>query len=228
MTSTSRRSPAVGEYLVQLYILLREGKPVVGARLAERMHVSPPAVTQALRRLARDGLVMVERRHGARLTAEGQRLAETTLRRHYLVERLLVDVLGLNWAEVHEEADRIEHALSPQLEEHLFQRLGRPTTCPHGNPLPGVPEEKRLIHARALADAKQGEEVTLLRVTEEAEQDIELMRFLLEHRLFPGTQLAIVHLGPTSDTLTLRVSEGELQVPLPYARKLRISGPSRH
>jgi DtxR family Mn-dependent transcriptional regulator len=201
---------------------------VVGARLAERMNVSPPAVTQALRRLARDGLVTVEPRHGAQLTPEGRRLAETTLRRHYLVERLLVDVLGLNWAEVHQEADRIEHALSPELEQHLFQRLGRPTTCPHGNPFPGAPEEKRLIHARALTEAHPGESVTLLRVTEEAEQDAELMRFLLEHLLFPGARLAVLNLNPTSDILTLRISAEELQVPMAYARKLRISGLSPH
>ena len=226
MTTASRRSPAVGEYLVQLYILLREGKPVVGARLAERMGVSPPAVTQALRRMARAGLVTVERRHGAQLTPEGRQMAEATLRRHYLVERLLVDVLGLNWAEVHQEADRIEHALSPELEQHLFQRLGRPTTCPHGNPFPGAPEEKRLIHARALTEAQPGEEVTLLRVTEEAEQDAELMRFMLDHRLFPGTRVAILEPNASSDTLTLRVSEVQVQIPVTYARKLRISGPS--
>ncbi len=222
MDVSSRRSPAVGEYLVQLYILQREGRPVVGARLAERMRVSPPAVTQALRRMSRDGLVTMDRRQGAKLTPEGRQSAEATLRRHYLVERLLVDVLGLDWAEVHEEADRIEHALSPRLEEQLFQRLGRPSTCPHGNPLPGSPDEQRLIRARALSDARPDERATVLRVTEEGEEEADLMRYLLDSGLTPGAKVTVHGFEKDSETLKVTGPKGELLVPLAYAQKLRI------
>jgi DtxR family Mn-dependent transcriptional regulator len=164
----------------------------------------------------------MDRRQGAKLTPEGRQSAEATLRRHYLVERLLVDVLGLDWAEVHEEADRIEHALSPRLEEQLFQRLGRPSTCPHGNPLPGSPDEQRLIRARALSDARPDERATVLRVTEEGEEEAELMHYLLDNGLLPGARVTVHGFDKESETLQVAGPKGELQVPLAYAQKLRI------
>jgi DtxR family Mn-dependent transcriptional regulator len=220
-----RRKPALGEYLVKLYILLREGHPVVGARLAERMGVSPPAVTQAIRRMARDGLVTTSKSEGIRLTPQGRAMAEATMRRHFLIEWMLVEFLGMDWAEIHPEADQLEHSLSPHLEEKLYVRLGRPTTCPHGNPFPGSPDEKRLIKARSLWDAADGEEVEVLRITEDAEEDPKLMRFLVKHEVKPGAVLRLSHRDAQADTVVVRRGGKALSLPTAWARKVRVSGP---
>lgn len=213
----------MGEYLIQVYLLVREGKPVIGARLAQRMGVSPPAVVQALRRMARDGLVTVGGEAGVQMTEQGRQRAEATLRRHYLIERLLVDELGFGWAEADEEAGRLEHSLSPQLEQHLFERLGRPTTCPHGNPFPGSPDEQRLIAAPSLAEAQEGERVRVLRITEDAEEDLELMHYLWAHGVVPGATLRMVRHEPETGRLALARGRRRLSLERTQAAKIRIS-----
>lgn len=182
-------------------MLLREGRPVIGARIAERMGVSPPAVTQAMRRLAQHGLAVLDPDDGLRLTPRGRDQAERTIRRHYLLERLLVDELGFDWVDVDEEADRLEHSLSPRLEAHLFERLGRPTTCPHGNPFPGSRDERRLLDARRLSEVEEGAVTTILRITEEAEENSDLMRLLHTNRLLPGTAVKLAQV--TDEELVL-------------------------
>lgn len=185
-------------------MLLREGRPVIGARIAERMGVSPPAVTQAMRRLAQHGLAVLDPDDGLRLTPRGRDQAERTIRRHYLLERLLVDELGFDWVDVDEEADRLEHSLSPRLEAHLFERLGRPTTCPHGNPFPGSRDERRLLDARRLSEVEEGAVTTILRITEEAEENSDLMRLLHNNRLLPGTAVKLAQV--TDEKLVLERS----------------------
>ena len=185
-------------------MLLREGRPVIGARIAERMGVSPPAVTQAMRRLAQHGLAALDPDDGLRLTPRGRDQAERTIRRHYLLERLLVDELGFDWVDVDEEADRLEHSLSPRLEAHLFERLGRPTTCPHGNPFPGSRDERRLLDARRLSEVEEGAVTTILRITEEAEENSDLMRLLHSNRLLPGTAVKLAQV--TDEKLVLERS----------------------
>ena len=224
-TLSRRRTPAIGEYLVRVYTLLRERSPVVGVRLAERMNVSPPSVTQALRRMARDGLVEQDRSRGVQLTDRGRGIAEATVRRHYLLERLLVDQLGYNWADADDEAAKLEQSLSPQLEEHLFEQLGRPATCPHGNPFPGSPDEERLLFSRTLASALPGERVSVVRVTEEGEEDPELMHFLLEHRLFPEARIAIVSADERTETVKLEAPSGLVDMTLHHAEMVRVSDP---
>ena len=185
-------------------MLLREGRPVIGARIAERMGVSPPAVTQAMRRLAQHGLAVLDPDDGVRLTPRGRDQAERTIRRHYLLERLLVDELGFDWVDVDEEADRLEHSLSPRLEAHLFERLGRPTTCPHGNPFPGSRDERRLLDAPRLSEVEEGSVITILRITEEAEENSDLMRLLHTNRLLPGTSVKLAQV--TEEELVLERS----------------------
>ena len=218
-------SSTENEYLIQLYMLLREGRPVIGARIAERMGVSPPAVTQAMKRLAQHGLAVLDPDEGLRLTSRGRDQAERTIRRHYLLERLLVDELGFDWVAVDKEADRLEHSLSPRLEAHLFERLGRPTTCPHGNPFPGSRDERRLLDARRLSEAEQGEVTTILRITEEAEENSDLMRLLHTNQLMPGTvvKLALV----TDDDLILERSDDAEAVTISQdlARFVRVDEP---
>ena len=197
-------SATENEYLIQLYMLLREGRPVIGARIAERMGVSPPAVTQAMKRLAQHGLAVLDPDDGLRLTPRGRDQAEHIIRRHYLLERLLVDELGFDWVNVDEEADRLEHSLSPRLEAHLFERLGRPTTCPHGNPFPGSSDERRLLDARRLSEVAEGDVTTILRITEEAEENTDLMGLLYAHRLLPGTTVKLTQV--TDEELVLERS----------------------
>ncbi|MBI4312971.1 MAG: metal-dependent transcriptional regulator [Chloroflexi bacterium] len=221
----ARRTPAVGEYLVRIYVQLREGRRVVGARLAEAMGVSPPAVTQALRRMTRDGLASQENEAGVQLTATGKAMAEATLRRHYLLERMLVDELGYNWAEVDNEADRMEHALSPELERYLYERLGRPTTCPHGNPFPGSADEQMLIKARTLAAARPGERVLMLRVTEEGEEEPELMHLLHGCGFLPHTRGRVLSVDQAKKTVCVEAPLGTMEAPLGLAQYVRVSEP---
>ncbi len=209
-------------------MLLREGRPVIGARIAERMGVSPPAVTQAMKRLAQHGLAVLDPDDGVRLTPRGRDQAERTIRRHYLLERLLVDELGFDWVEVDEEADRLEHSLSPRLEAHLFERLGRPTTCPHGNPFPGSRDERRLLDARRLSEVEEGAVITILRITEEAEENSDLMRLLYTNRLLPGTSVKLTQ--ATDEELVLERSGTAggaemVTISQDLARFVRVDGP---
>ncbi len=223
--SSSILSPASEDYLIQIYLLLREQKLIVGARIADSMGVSPPAVTQALHRMARQGLITQERDEGIRLSSRGRELAEKTIRRHYLLERLLIDELDFDWVHADEEAHRLEHSLSDRLEKHIFERLGRPTTCPHGNPFPESPDEQMLLNARKLSDAREGERVTILRITEEGEAIKELLVFFYAHRLLPGTELLAGPLDEKNQQLSVQHSAGSTPVPVGYARLVRISPP---
>ena len=221
----SESSVTENEYLIQLYMLLREGRPVIGARIAERMGVSPPAVTQAIKRLEQHGLAVLDPTDGVRLTPRGRIQAERTIRRHYLLERLLVDELGFDWADVDEEADKLEHSLSPRLEEHLFERLGRPTTCPHGNPFPGSHDERRLLDARRLSEVQQGEATTILRVTEEAEENIALMNLLHGHRLMPGAGITLLRVTDQEIELEREGADEPVVISQDLARFIRVEEP---
>ena len=224
MADQARRpsSATENEYLIQLYLMLRERRPVVGARIAERIGVSAAAVSQALKRLEQRKLVVIDPDDGMRLTQRGTVQAEHTIRRHYLLERLLVDVLGFDWVDVDEEADQLEHSLSPRLEEHLFEQLGRPTTCPHGNPFPGSPDERRLLDAPRLTGAHAGERTEILRITEEAEENEELMRRLDQDHLVPGTRITVSSITDAEVVFRKDATGQEITLPTGYARYVRV------
>jgi DtxR family Mn-dependent transcriptional regulator len=224
MADQARRpsSATENEYLIQLYLMLRERRPVVGARIAERIGVSAAAVSQALKRLEQRKLVVIDPDDGMRLTQRGTVQAEHTIRRHYLLERLLVDVLGFAWVDVDEEADQLEHSLSPRLEEHLFEQLGRPTTCPHGNPFPGSPDERRLLDAPRLTGAHAGERTEILRITEEAEENEELMRRLDQDHLVPGTRITVSSISDAEVVFRKDATGQEITLPTGYARYVRV------
>src|SRR5436305_14603084 len=151
--TTTRANPApnnsttasVQDYLAAIYDLASSGKPVIGARLAKHMGISAPAVTESIQRLSRGGYVKVGPGKALILTPKGREIAEVMARRHRLLERWLTDSLGLNWTDAHEEAHRLEHALSPRVEERLAEMLGMPSTCPHGNPIPGMAKPRKEI-----------------------------------------------------------------------------------
>src|SRR5260370_21659094 len=121
------------DYLKSILEAESEGEDVISARLADMLKVSPPAVTMALRRLKKDGLVRVQGDGQVRLTAAGRKIARKLTLRHHLIERMLAELFGMEWWKVHDEAERLEHAVSPDFEAKLLAKLGRGGACPHGN-----------------------------------------------------------------------------------------------
>jgi DtxR family Mn-dependent transcriptional regulator len=212
-------SSVTEEYLQVIHQMTRDRQPVIAARLAERLSVSPPTVTATLKRMQRDGLV----EHGPRkeiiLTERGRQAAEDTVRRHALAERLMTDLLKLSWHEAHEVSHGIEHAITPKLEARLMQVLGNPTTCPHGNPIPGI---------GALAEdefpldrAQTGDDLLIVRITEEAETDVDLMRYLQEHSVEPGMHVRVSEANDFNALVVLEGDKGSIALGFPAAAKIR-------
>jgi DtxR family Mn-dependent transcriptional regulator len=213
-----RPTPTVEDYLQQIYNLWEEGKTVIAARLAERSGVSPPTAWATLQRMQRDGLVELGDRHEIRLTKQGREAAASIKRRHFLVERLLVDILGLDWADVHEEAHRIEHAVSPRVEARIMALLDQPTTCPHGNPLPGLARPPTV----RLSTLSEGDKRKIDSIDEEAEEDAELMRFLQQNGLIPGASIRVVEVASYNSTITVEVGGRSVVLGLPAAERVRV------
>jgi DtxR family Mn-dependent transcriptional regulator len=180
----------VEEYLETVHALAEEGTPVIGARIAERLGRSAPSVSEMLDRLEEGGYV---RREGRRveLTDSGSEVAEKVVRRHRLAERLLVDVIGLEWHKVHAEAGRWEHVISEDVEQKLVELLGDPGTCPHGNPIPGSSAPVDDAPQQPLSDVAPGSTVRLARISEEVELDMGSLAFLDEHRFIPGAAATV-------------------------------------
>ncbi len=196
--------PPVEEYLETIQSLTEEGIPVIQARIAQRLGRSAPSVSEMLDRLSADGYVERAGRTIA-LTEQGRTLADRVIRRHRLAERLLVDVIGLPWHKAHLEAGRWEHVISDEVEERLVELLGHPTTCPHGNPIPGVgAQEGPRSPQVSLADSPAGATVRLERITEEVELDMASLEYLDRHNLVPGRTAQVRSRAPDG-TLTLEV-----------------------
>ena len=196
--------PPVEEYLETIQSLTEEGTPVIQARIAERLGRSAPSVSEMLDRLSADGYVERSGRTIA-LTAQGRTLAERVIRKHRLAERLLVDVIGLPWHKAHLEAGRWEHVISDEVEERLVELLGHPTTCPHGNPIPGEPALGPDRSSQvSLSEVAPGDTVRLERITEEVELDMDSLEYLDRHGLVPGRTARVRSRAPDG-TVTLEV-----------------------
>ncbi len=213
-----RPTATVEDYLQEIYDQLGDGKTVIAARLAERIGVSHPTAWATLQRMQRDGLVELRDRRDIHLTARGAEAAQSIKRRHYLAERLVVDILGMGWAESHVEAHRIEHAVSPKVEERIMALLGNPTTCPHGNPFPGLPRPPTVL----LASLAEGDEREIDGVQEDAEDDADLMRFLQEHHLVPGTTVRVIEVAAYNSTMTIEADGRRVVLGLSAAERLRV------
>ena len=210
-TNTAFREPSevVARYLEAIFYMEVEKETVRSARLADWLGVSRPTVTVALRRMTRDGMVRQTARKEIELTDRGRQAAAAIVRRHRIMERWLTDTLGLDWVAADEEAARLEHAVSDLVEQRLYEALGRPSTCPHGNPIPGYadprPDEVRLSALREGADA------TVLRISEVAEREAPpLLRYLLERRLTPGAGVRVVEIDDVGRTLRVVTEEREM------------------
>jgi DtxR family transcriptional regulator, iron-dependent repressor len=190
--TTEHATPAEDEYLQTIFWLEEAGLPITGANVARALQVSPPTVHEMVGRLEADGYISRDEDRALVFTDHGRDHAAGVVRRHRLIERFLTDVLGIPWDEVHEEAERLEHAMSPVLEERMLAAIGDARTCPHGHPiaagerLPGVP----------LADVDEGASVRILRFENEAE---DLLHYLKESGLSPGLEGTVVAPAETDE-----------------------------
>ncbi len=175
--------PAFEEYCETIYELEEDDLDVIQARIADRLEVSRPSVSEMVKRLQAEGLIEVTDQ--ITLTEKGLHLAETVVRRHRLAERFLTDVLGLNWAQAHQEAGKWEHIISPVVEKAMMSLLDQPTTCPHGNPIPGSDYET--LDLVTLNSIEIGQNLTIHRITEELEFTDGMLDFLEEASLTPGS-----------------------------------------
>jgi DtxR family transcriptional regulator, Mn-dependent transcriptional regulator len=210
--------PPSEQYLEAIFNLGEEGNQVIQARLAEWVGHSAPTVSEMVHRLREAGYIQVTGR-SISLTQAGRKLATSVIRKHMLAERLLTDILGLPWHKVHAEADRWEHVISDDVEARLVEVLGNPSTCPHGNPIPG--SGVKAEPATLLADAHVGDHVRLARVTEIVEFDLEALVYLDEHRFVPGSQAIVADKGPDG-TLVLEVGGGTVVLGTPLASQLYV------
>lgn len=193
-------SPATEEYLQAVYTLDDDGAQVIGARLAEFLQISAASVSEMVHRLEREGLLAVDDRKSVRLTAAGRRIAERIARRHRLAERFLVDMLGYAWWKTHEEAERIEHVMTDEMEDRIARVLGDPKTCPHGNPMPGVtPRPTRRLDALPLRGS-----AAIERIPDQFEHEPGFLEYLDGVGLRPGVEVTLVRI----DDATLVVAVG--------------------
>jgi len=198
---TPEYHPAFEEYCETIFELAEDDLDVIQARIADRLEVSRPAVSEMVKRLEKEGLVTSDD-HVILLTDDGRELATSVVRRHRLAERFLTDVLGLSWTEAHHEAGRWEHVISPAVEVALDHLLGQPTTCPHGNPIPGSSYSEP--DTRHLSDVGVGESFTVSRIPEELEFADGLLEFLEKSRLMPGETGSVT--AAADGTVTIRIS----------------------
>src|SRR4051794_32339622 len=182
------------EYLQTLFWLQEAGLPMTGANVARAMQLSPPTVHEMIGRLERDGYITRARDKQISFTETGLEHAEGVVRRHRLIERFLTDVLLIPWDEVHEEAERLEHAMSPVLEERMLAAIGNAKTCPHGHPIAAG----QRIDGVPLADVSEGASVTILRFENEAE---DLLHYLKESGIEPGMKGTLAATSPEEVTV---------------------------
>src|SRR5215813_8307617 len=213
------------DYLKAILEAESEGETVISATLAHWLSVSPPAVTMALRRLKKDGLVRVAASGEVGLTAAGRKIARRLTLRHHLIERMLSEMFGMEWYKVHDEAERLEHAVSPDFEEKLLSRLGRGGACPHGN-LSELesPASRRRRGLVLLSDAEPGRKYIVSGIHE---RDRQLLEFLEARGIRPGAPLSLVERN-YDKTLSLRTQSGTIVLGPPAATKIWVSSPASH
>lgn len=211
---------ATEEYLETILEIEEEGITPIRARLVERLGLSAAAVSEQVNRLVEQGYAELLDDRTLRLTEAGRAVGISIVRRHRLAERLLVDVIGLEWEKAHEEADRWEHAISAEVEEKLVTLLGDPATCPHGNPIPGSHRRPEPGGSTPLAVAPPGP-ATVTRVSEKLELDAAALEFVAHAALIPGSSIAVI--GREDDVVVLESSAGEQRVPRELADLLFVA-----
>jgi len=197
MPNPGEHHPAFEEYCECIFELREDDVEVIQARIAERLKVSRPSVSEMIKRMESEGLIAIDDTR-IRLTPTGEELATRVVRRHRLAERFLTDILGLSWAEAHNEVGKWEHVMSTNVEAALDRVLGSPTTCPHGNPIPGS-QYSPPDDALRLAQLDMGTEFTIARIPEELEFAAGMLDFLEKTSLVPGTRAKVAAVAENGD-----------------------------
>jgi DtxR family Mn-dependent transcriptional regulator len=209
------------DYLKAILEAESEGEPVISATLAHWLSVSPPAVTMALRRLKRDGLVRVGAEGRVRLTAAGRKIARKLTLRHHLIERMLAEMFGMEWFKVHDEAERLEHAVSPDFEAKLLARLGKGGLCPHGNVSElESPASRRRRGLVLLAQAEPGKSYFVSGIYE---RDRQLLEFLEQRGIRPGARVEVLERN-YDQTVSLKTEAGAVALGGTAAERVWVAG----
>ncbi|MBN1373676.1 MAG: metal-dependent transcriptional regulator [Anaerolineaceae bacterium] len=194
-------SATIQDYLSLIYVMERDQEPVVGSRLAELLGVTPPTVTNTLKRMTRDGLLSMDK-DGTHLTESGWAAARVVMRRHMLTEWMMIKTLP--WSKLHNEAHHLEHAISAMTETALMEQLGHPKTCPHGNPLPGC--EEAVATWIPLTEIAVGERVIIRRIHELAEENAPLLSYLEAKGIMPGVKATVSEVLPFNQTIAIEIA----------------------
>jgi DtxR family transcriptional regulator, Mn-dependent transcriptional regulator len=223
MTIDYKITETYENYLEAIYNMLDEvsatGQKIINARLADRLGVKPPTVSQTLQRMSRDGLVKIDEGDIA-LTRHGTEVAEASIRRHRIIERFMSDILGIEWAVAHREAERLQHAISPLIEGQMLAALGHPTACPHGNPIPGMMSTKLPAEALTLDKTLPQQAVEILRITEEGERDPRLLDYLQKQRLIPGARITVQEVVEYTGVVTFMKDDNTIALGLKAAHTI--------
>ncbi len=194
---------AIEDYLKTIYMLAEEESPVSTSRIAEARGVKPASVTSMLQRLAKLNLVNYEKHRGVSLTGSGEKVALEVIRHHRLLELYLMEALGFSWDEVHEQADALEHVISEKLEERIAAFLGHPTVDPHGDPIPTKDGTMIVPDMLPLTTLPRGGQGQVARIMDDANSD--MLRFLADMGLVPGTDVEVVEIAPFSGPITVLI-----------------------
>jgi DtxR family transcriptional regulator, Mn-dependent transcriptional regulator len=219
----ARITPAIEDYLKAIYQLNQEepdAGSVTGQRIAERLGVASPSVTNMMKRLSDLGLVQHERYRGVELSDAGERIALEVVRHHRLLERYLVEALGYGWDEVHDEAERLEHHISEALEARMAAVLGDPTVDPHGDPIPHLDGSIADITTRSLLELVAGDIAVVHRVSD---RDPERLRYLEELGIRPGVTIRALEVLPFEGPLRLAVAGTEHVIGRPLAAAVQVA-----
>ncbi len=214
----TKESPRTEEYLEYIYKLQEMHESATTSKLAERLELSPSSVSEMLKQLEQKGLVEYAEK-GVVLTKEGELAAKKVIRKHRLSERLLTDILGFKWDKVHEEACRLEHDISPEMEEKIEEKLGNPKTCPHGYP---IPDKNGLIvqdNTVKLSELKANEKGVIISVFEE---NSEMLQYLGSLGLYPETEVEVKSVAPFGGPILIRVAGSEKSVGKELAEKIMV------
>ena len=208
----------VEDYLVVLYVWERDSRPAHASLLATQIGVSQPTAGATIKRMVRDGWVIVEEHKVLRLTAQGRQKARSVIRRHFIIERLLRDILGVPWSRLHQEAHALEHVISEETLMLMEEKLHHPGTCPHGNPMPG--NEMAVAQWIRLIDMKAGQQGVIRRIHELAEDTPDLMSFLEQRALMPGATITILEVQTFNQTMTVIVNGAQVVLGLAMAQSI--------
>jgi DtxR family Mn-dependent transcriptional regulator len=220
-SASSRPTHTIENYLMSMHVMERDCGEIIAARLAEEMNVAPATVAMTLRRMQRDNWITGRKQgKGIHLTETGREAANSVVHRHMLTEWLLLKILKVPFIQIHYEAHNLEHAISAKLEERLVDILGSLETCPHGNPFPGC--EEAASAWLPLTGTVKGDRVVIRRLHELAENNQELMEFLIQNGFLPGTQATVTGILPFNQTLTVNLAGKDCTLGFSSARHIYI------